>query len=229
MSLEIYAIAADLYLARGQDVNSSRPAFTGDVFGDVPIPGVQDGGMAIVVAHPCTMRGPQARMRERVLVAAVRAHSPIGREAWARGYYDLMPLPELINGNLHVGRFDELGKALTVDLTTGKRVACLSEYGVNLLQQRLIWHLTLLEVETFRIQEAFAHTFEEADLLEEWTDTLSAGGLSPADAAASFEAFIRVDHENGRTLQEDLRDVQRRSAVRVACRNEARRLSAAST
>ncbi len=229
MSLETYAVAADLYLARGQDVNSSRPAFTGDVFASVPIPGVQDGGMAIIVAHPCTMRGPQARMRERVLVAAVREHVPVLREAWRKGYYGLMPLPELINSNLHVGQFDELGKALTVDLTTDKRVACLSEYGVNLLQQRLIWHLTRLEVETFRIQEAFAHTFEEADLLEEWSETLSARGVSPADAAASFEAFIRVDHGNGRMLQEDLRDVQRRSAVRVACRNEARRLSAAST
>lgn len=229
MSLETYAVAADLYLARGQDVNSSRPAFTGDVFADVPIPGVQDGGMAIIVAHPCTMRGPEARMSERVLVAAVREHSPIGREAWARGYYGLMPLPELINGNMHVGQFDELGKALSADLTTDKRLACLSEYGVNLLQQRIIWHLTRLEVETFRIQEAFAHTFEEADLLEEWTETLFESGVSPVDAAASFEAFIRVDHGNGRTLQDDLRDVQRRSAVRVACRNEARRLSAAFT
>lgn len=229
MSLETYAVAADLYLARAQDVNSSRPAFTGDVFASVPIPGVQDGGMAIIVAHPCAMRGPQARMRERVLVAAVREHVPVLRETWRKGYYGLMPLPELINGNLHVGQFDELGKALTVDLTTNKRVACLSEYGVNLLQQRLIWHLTRLEVETFRIQEAFAHTFEEADLLEEWTETLSARGVSSADAAASFEAFIRVDHGNGLTLQTDLRDVQRRSAVRVACRNEARRLSAAST
>ena len=229
MSLETYALAADLYLARGQDVNSSRPLFTGDIFAGVPILGVQDGGMAIIVAHPCTMRGPQARMRECVLVAAVREHVPVLREAWGKGYYGLMPLPELINGRLHVGQFDELGKALTVDLTTDKRVACLSEYGVNLLQQRLIWHLTRLEVETFRIQEAFAHTFEEADLLEEWTDTLSATGVSTVDAAASFESFIRADRGSGRTLQKDLRDVQRRSAVRVACRNEARRLSAAST
>ena len=153
MSLETYAVAADLYLARGQDVNSSRPAFTGDVFASVPIPGVQDSGMAIIVAHPCTMRGPQARMRERVLVAAVREHVPVLREAWRKGYYGLMPLPELINGNLHVGQFDELGKALTVDLTTDKRVACLSEYGVNLLQQRLIWHLTRLEAEPVKPDE----------------------------------------------------------------------------
>ncbi len=229
MSLETYAVAADLYLARGQDVNSSRSAFTGDVFAGVPIPGVQDDGMAIIVAHPCTMRGPEARMRERVLVAAVSEHHIVPREVWRKGFYGLMPLPGLINANLHVGCFDDLGKALSADLTTDKRVACLSEYGVNLLQQRLIWHLTRLEVETFRIQEAFAHTFEEADLLEEWTETLLGSGVSPADAAASFEAFIRVDHGNGRTLQDDLRDVQRRSAVRVACRNEARRLSPAST
>ncbi len=228
MNLETYAVVADLYLARGQEVNSNRPAFTGDVLADVPIPGIQDGGMAVIVAHPCTMRGSQARMRERILVAAVRGHSRIGREAWTKGYYDFMPFPELINSNFYVGRLDELGTALTVDLNTAKRVACLSEYGVNLLQQRLIWHFTRLAVETFRIQEAFAHTYEEADLLEEWSDTLSLTGVSHADAAASFEEFIRADHGNGRTLQEDLRDVQRRSAVRVACRNEARRLSSGS-
>ena len=182
--------------------------------------------MAIIVAHPCTMRGPQAQLRERVLVAAVREHSPVGGEAWTRGYYDLTPLPELTDSSLYVGHFDELGKALTVDLAKSTRLACLSEYGVNLLQQRLIWHLTRFEIGTFRIQEAFAHTFEEADLLEEWTDTLSTAGMSVADAAAHFEAFIRANQGSGRTLQEDLRDVQRRSAVRVACRSEARRLSA---
>jgi len=228
LSLETYAVVADLYLARGQEVNSSRPNFTGDVFADVPIPGVQDGGMAVIVAHPCTMRGSQARMRERILVAAVCEHDRIGREAWTKGYYDFMPFPELINGNFYVGRLDELGTALTVDLNTDKRIACLSEYGVYLLQQRLIWHFTRLAVETFRIQEAFAHTYEEADLLEEWTDTLSVTGVSRADAAAKFEEFIRADHGNGRTLQKDLQDVQRRSAVRVACRNEARRLSSGS-
>ena len=35
------------------------------------IPGVQDGGMAVVVAHPCSMRGKDAQLEPKVLVASV--------------------------------------------------------------------------------------------------------------------------------------------------------------
>lgn len=72
MSLETYADAADLYLTRGQDVNPRRPLFTGDIFADVQVPGIQPGGMALIIAHPCTLRGRQAQLKEHVLVAAVR-------------------------------------------------------------------------------------------------------------------------------------------------------------
>ncbi len=49
--METYNEASDLYLARGKDVNIRRPIFSGDVFADVPIPGVQDRGMAVLIAH----------------------------------------------------------------------------------------------------------------------------------------------------------------------------------
>jgi hypothetical protein len=55
--LETYSNPEDIYLARGSDVPIARPVFTGDVFDDVPIPGVQNQGLAIVVAHPCSIRG----------------------------------------------------------------------------------------------------------------------------------------------------------------------------
>jgi hypothetical protein len=51
-----------------------------------------------------------------------------------------MPLPDLLeSGNLWVARLDDIGKALTADIVTAARVACLSPFGVNLLQQRFIW------------------------------------------------------------------------------------------
>jgi hypothetical protein len=225
MPLETYMEAADLYLARGGDINDRRPLFTGDLFAEVPVPGVPGAGMAIIVAHPCSMRGSEARLRETVLVAAVEPHQPVGRDAWTRGYSDMMPLPEATGSDLYVGRFSRLGMANSEDLSAGRRVACLSVYGVNLLQQRLIWHLTRLEVPTFRLQEAFAHTYEEADILEDWSDILCDAGWVVADAAARFEQFVRSAGRSGRPLQEDLRDAQLRSAVRTACRTEARRLT----
>ena len=144
MSLETFEKPCDLYLARGDDVNPLRPLFTGDVVADAAIPGVQDRGMAVVVAHPCSMRGKDAQLEPRALVASVVERDKIGRAAWAKGNFGLMPLPDLLEvGKLWVARLDDIGKALTADIMAGVRVACLSPFGVNLLQQRFIWRLTL--------------------------------------------------------------------------------------
>lgn len=222
MSLEIYGHPDELYLSRGEDVNPRRPLFTGDVLLDVPIPGVQEGGMAMLVAHPCTMRGRNAELRPRLLLAAVQPSDPVGRSAWTHGFFNRMPLEDLLQpGDLFVACLDETGNGLASDALASERIACLSAFGINLLQQRQVWHLTRLEVETVRFQEAFSHTLEEADLLEEWSDELCPAGMSMQDAASSFEEFLREVH-NDRTLQNDLRDPQRRSAVRIACRTEAR-------
>ena len=224
MSLETYEAPDDLYLARGEDVNPLRPLFTGDVVADLAIPGIQDGGMAAIVAHPCSMRGKEAQLEPRVLAAAVAGSGKIGRTAWVTGNFGLMPLPDLLEaGQLWVARLDDIGKALTADVMAGVRVACLSPPGVNLLQQRFIFRLTRHEVPTYLLQEVSAHVFEEADLLEEWSDTVCATGATQEQAAASFEVFVRADRGGGKTLQGDLRDPQRRSTVRSACRAEAER------
>jgi len=226
LSLETYEAPDDLYLARGGEVNPLRPLCTGDVVADLAIPGVQDGGMAAIVAHPCSMRGRDARLEPRVLAAAVAGSGKIGRTAWVTGNVGLMPLPGLLEaGQLWVARLDDIGKALTADILAGVRIACLSPFGVNLLQQRFIFRLTRHEVPTYLLQEVSAHVFEEADLLEEWSDTVCAAGASQEQAAASFEAFVRADYGGGKTLQSDLRDPQRRSTVRSACRAEAERMS----
>ena len=228
MTLEVWQSPDELYVARGEDVHALRPLFTGDVFEDVAIPGIQSGGMAMIIAHPCSMRGQEARLEPGVLTAAVEPGEKTGKSAWARGYYGLMPLPELTEADtLFVARLDDIGKAETASPLSGTRIACLSQRGVNLLQQRFIWRLTRLEVPTHQLQEVSVPAFEEADLLEEWSDVVCAAGSAPEEAAAEFEAFIRADRGGGRTLQGDLHDPQLRSTVRVACRTEAKRRSAA--
>lgn len=225
MSLETYETSEQLYLARAAEVNSLRPVFTGDVFSDVAIPGVQDAGMAAVIAHPCTMRGKNAQLEERILVAAVQCHEQVRAAAWVSGFYDFMPLPDLVEDDeLYVVRLSDIGKGLSTDLSTGRRLACLSPFGVNLLLQRFIWLMARHEVPTFQLHETLAHTFEEADLFEEWSDIVCDADMSAADAAALFDAFLRVDRGGGLTYQANLRDPQRRSSVRSACRAEARRV-----
>lgn len=217
MNLDTYATPADLYLARGEEVNPNRPIFTGDVYRDLPIAGVQDSGMALVLAHPCSFRFG-AELADRLLVARVVSHPKQGPGAWRRGFLDRMPLPELDGDGFWAGYLELLGRTPTSGLRSGERVACLSEFGINMLQQRLTCHLTRAEVPTAKFNEAFAHTYNEADLLEEWTDTLTDAGWTPEAAAVKFEAYMRAGDPSP---QAKLLDVQQRPAVRRACRQQA--------
>jgi hypothetical protein len=99
VTLETWNMPCELYLARGGDVNPYRPLLTGDVFGDADIPGVQTGGMGIIVSHPCSMRGTGGRLQEALLMAAVASSHRIGKSAWETGYSGLMPLPDLLESN----------------------------------------------------------------------------------------------------------------------------------
>jgi len=159
-------------------------------------------------------------------MAAVGESVRIGRGAWTGGYFGLMPLPDLLGDDvLYIARLDEMGRADTDALGEATRIACLSPFGVNLLQQRLIFRLTRHEVPTYLLQEASAHVFEEADLLEEWSETVCGAGASLDEAAAAFDAFLREDRGGGKTRQSDLRDPQRRSVVRSESRDAAKRMA----
>lgn len=220
MTLDTFDSADDLYLARGEEVNPHRPLFTGDVFADLVIPGVIEDGMAMIVAHPCTFRAG-AVLADRVLVARVVPHSKQGPGSWRTGFYDRMPLPDVSGTGQWVGNLDLVGRAVVTDLDATTRIACLSAFGVNMLQQRLTFHLTRAKIPTETFEEAFSHTFEEAELLEEWTDALVGGGWTITDATTAFEHFLRSESP---TWQERLKEAQLRSAVRRACRGEAARL-----
>ncbi len=172
MTLDPALEPARLYQALADEVNPSRPVFTGDVFSEVDIPGVGIKA-AIVIGHPCSIRGVAGRLVERTPVAAIREHELVAPERWAEGYFKLFPLPGLpLPGNYHAAQLDQFGLALTADLTSADRLACLSHPGINLLQQRLVFHQTRLAVPTQEFQRAFDHTYEEADLLEEWATDL---------------------------------------------------------
>jgi hypothetical protein len=173
LNLETYSEPDDLYRARADEVNPNRPLFTGDIFDDVPIPGAQEHGMALVLAHPCSFRIGAGRLADRVLVAAVREISKQGRKAWTRGLLDRMPLPDLAGTGMWAAFLEETGRAYVEHLLDACRLACLSESAVNMLQQRLTCHLTRVEVPTHQFSQAFSHTYEEADLLEDWTDMLT--------------------------------------------------------
>jgi hypothetical protein len=115
------------------------------------------------------MRGRDAQLAESILVGAVEDHDAVPAHKWEDGYLNRMPLPELDESpeSFAVARLDRIGLAQTSLITATNRLAGLSPVGVNILQQRLVGHLTRVEIPTSMFWEAFAHTYEEADLLEE--------------------------------------------------------------
>lgn len=220
MNLEPAADPARLYLATGLEVNPHRPLFTGDVFACVEIPGVGES-TAMVIGHPCSFRGKNGRLEERTPVCSVEPHAPIPTERWSTGFFNRMPLPGLpLEEEFHAARLDRFGLAITSDLISAERVACLSHAGINQLQQRLVFHQTRLNVPTTRFHQAFAHTYEEADLLEEWNTELR---RPVEDTASSFESWIRQGDPSRQSL---LRTPQERAYVRQAMRREISRRKA---
>lgn len=214
MSLEPAADPERLYLAVGDDVNDARPIFTGDIFREIEIPGVGTAP-AIVIAHPCSIRGREGALQDRIPVAAVAEHQSHPAKNWSSGFYDRMPLPGLpLDGPFHVAKLAMFGLASTNELVGAERVGCLSEPGINQLQQRLVFHLTRLEVPASKFQEAFDHTYEEAELLENWATDLADIDDQPA---ASFETWIR---EGSPSRQERLLDHAERAPVRRELRDE---------
>jgi len=221
MNLDTFGDASSLYRTRGEEVQLERPLFTGDVFRNVAIPETQEGGMALILAHPCSFRKPGGRLADKILVCSVQAIGREGNAAWKRGLLDRMPLPDLDGPGSWAAFFDDLGRAGVDDLLATERLACLSDFGINMLQQRLICHLTRAEIPTSTFNEAFSHTYDEAELLEDWTVAFVEAGESASDAVDEFETFIRSGEPR---LQDLLRDPQQRFTVRRACRQQLRTL-----
>lgn len=222
MSLSAWEAAQSLYLTRADEVSEHRPLFTGDVIRGPSIGDAQGTNLVMIIAHPCAMRsGPH--LSPSVLAAAVRPHPAEAPARWADGFFNRMPLPDLEGdgGAFHVAWLEQIGLVSTEDLQNGQRIACLSTIGVNILQQRLVFYLTRLEVETSVLWEAFSHTYEESDLLEEWVESLHDVEPTPTE---SFESWIR---EGSPTRQDRLRDAQYRSQIRAELRVEIHRRTAA--
>jgi hypothetical protein len=190
----------DLYLARAVDfdgVSILRPIMTGDVFEGVEIPGVEslegdDKKFAIVASHPCSMReGPH--LNDRVQVVRVVKAEPLKLEAWSKGYYDRMPLPDLtvivdpddvsaddpeadlavrtVEG-AHAALLDFRGRVDTSCLVLDRRIACMTEQGVAFLHQRMSHNDTRYAPDTDLLVSACSAVFAEIELWEEWNDAL---------------------------------------------------------
>lgn len=221
-----------LYRSRGDgEVVPYRPIFTGDVFQGTTVispDGEEQTIDAMIVQHPCALRTNGVDLNPGILLAEVRDFQEVATEKWS-GFLKRMPLPDLEaapegTGPLHrAAFFDVVHVASSKRL--GKRIASMSQFGVNLLMQRWVHHNSRVVVPTVTYNEQTSGVFEEADLVEEWCVELD--GLVAADQATrDAVAWLRQPGgtAGGEMRQKLLDDPQQRSQVRMDMRAHLRML-----
>jgi hypothetical protein len=163
-----------------------------------------------------------------LLVAKVSSHPLIQPEGWT-GHISKMPLPGLVPGAGSSRRnqaafFDDVYVVPSSNLDPARRIACLSQTGVNLLLQRWVHHNSRMIVPTWQYQDVSSPQYEEADLIEYWCDERVDDGLSVDDASLEAMKWLREDIEGGIMRQELLQERQKRSEIRRQMRTYLRAL-----
>ncbi|HVV36958.1 MAG TPA: hypothetical protein VHC63_10185 [Acidimicrobiales bacterium] len=209
-----------IYLARGADVPTTRPRMTGDV-----LKGISPAGLSaeyvIVLTHPCSMRSNGVDLAERIVVAGVEPHQYVGHNKWT-GYGKVMPLPALVAGAHYAAYFEQIGVVSGDAVVASERVACLSDEGTNLLQQRFIHNLTRFVVPTYRLHEACRSAFREVDLLEEWLEAAAGAKADMGSSGHEFHEWIRETDGSSPSRQDRLKDPQQEGAIQRELRQLAR-------
>jgi hypothetical protein len=214
----------ELYLARAAEVTPHRPVLPGDVFDGIEIGGLGMQDAIIIVSHPCTMRAG-AKLKPHLQAARITRDShSIDLEAWVDGHFRVMPLPSLrLNSDDHHSAvLSEVGLVSSSALGLEKRTACLSELGIYLLQQRMVFCQTRARIGLDRFAEASQHVLEEAELLEEWSEALSPAETTNEESllttAIEFDEFL--GQPPTASLRSKLELPRERPGVRRAIRAE---------
>ena len=214
-------------MARGQEVEALRPLIQGDVLDGIEIPGLDDGaGLAMILAHPCTMRTAGGALRPRVAMARVQPYERVPLPNWPSGHYRVLPLPDLRPQfpNEHVAAVFEMSAPVrATNLNVSSRIACLSEYGMMVLQQRLVHHETRVVVELPVFREQSAPNTEEAALLEEWLVSLVQNPSDADEIADLTRRFNDYLDSGGRQLRKVLLDPLKRAGIRRQIMQEIKR------
>lgn len=198
----------EIYHSRGSEVSPARPLLTGDVLSAIELPG-SDCTQAMIVAHPCTMRRG-VELADRLVCVPVIEYQRLQPSQWTDGFFSVFPLSGLESGKHCAGRLDEPTTLDSANVKAATRLACLEHRGILLLQQRLIFSMTRCVVELATLRESMQSVLTEADLQEDWCDTL----CEPDDALAldaAVEAFDQFLGAEG--LRDSLGDPTRHSQV----------------
>jgi hypothetical protein len=112
--------------------------------------------------------------------------------------------------------------ATPAELSTAKRVACLSQPGVNLLLQRWVHHNSRVVVPTFEYHKVSAPQFDEADMVEDWCTEREDDEVDADTATRELDAWLSERDANGVSRRDRLKDEQQRSGLRTELRGHLR-------
>ncbi len=216
VKLETPSSPGDLFMATGVgDVAlvAHRPLFTGDIF-------TLDGAsMVALVQHPCALRSGVS-LSPRLLTCAVVEPATAIRSDWMNEPYSRMAVKALTNAPLVID-FSEMDMIESDTLLRSDRIAIMSQRGVNLLLQRWVHFNARVVIPTGTYQAQSSGPFEEADLILEALDELTASGLDAAAALVLIDAwFGQALDGTMKSHRETLREPQDRAVVRTALRRQ---------
>lgn len=165
---------------------ATRPFAQGDVLREVVTAGGVTLPLAMIIAHPCSMRRTATELRPELVVAELRPLKvPAG--SWATSYFDWFPLPDLRGESKSwAASFHHLHTVKTDQFASLERVTVLSEFGQMVLLQRWINHMARFIADEQEITELIRPVQYELSLQQDWCDhALSGEEHGDADALAA--------------------------------------------
>jgi hypothetical protein len=213
-----------LYGERG-DVPLFLPLMQGDVFRDVEVPVLGNEPRTVqVVMHPCSMRNG-AELNHVITVAPVEPRRVRVDNRFWRSSSRFMPLPELLQPDEdHAARLPDLTAVPADSLPRTDRIATLSQDGIVLLQQRMVFSMTRFRVERPEIAAQLMPIFAELEMQAGWVERAVQvrGEESMAvviGAERDFQAWLDADN---RVRRDRLQDLTHHASLRRDAANESR-------
>lgn len=162
----------------------------------------------MIASHPCTIRGRDGALQPRVACVRVVSFQAVPYRRWPSGFFNHFPLPDVSGAGI---RAADLQEWLTVDsaqLERGHRRLTLTEWGVIVMQQRVIHSLTRFIVPPTALEEAARPVLREAELERDWVESL--GDIAPlGQRITEFNTFMGEADRRAR-----LRDRGKENTVR---------------
>ncbi|MDX3548824.1 hypothetical protein PV729_25735 [Streptomyces europaeiscabiei] len=140
--------------------------------------------------------------------------------------FRIMPLPELhgVGAANYMGDLTEFNTASSADLNVQNRVMALSDEGVLILQQRMVFTQTRLLLGLDQFHAQMAPTFVELELQEDWVEEALASATEDSDASTVIDEAVKqyqswLDEESS-ARRDALKSVREHSRIRREARQQ---------